>query len=139
MENTNYQSNFSYIFIPFCLDSPADYREFNDDVAKSGGWIRVMDRGSYLHKYVYDRLINEKGGVNLFHYTINPEYAKTKSLPLDDYCYSISPKKYRDKMDETFDFRIMDVELFSFNTSICMLAYKIGFENTDPYYIAAAQ
>ncbi len=140
MSKTDYLSNFSYIFIPFCIEQEKHFTRFNNELAESRKWIPVHDEIRYLHRYVADRLINEyNGNTNLFHYRLSTDFADSTDLHLNDRFYKTSPKRFNSEEDVTFNFRITDVQLFSFNTTICMLAYKLEFENNDPFHIAAAQ
>lgn len=140
MEQSNYLSNFSYIFIPFCIENEKMFHPFNENLEKDGKWIHSEGKISYLHRYVSDRLISEnKSKANLFRYYLDPSSANNMELCLDKYCYGTHPKKFNEEDSVTFDFKIIDVQLFSFNTSICMLVYKLNFVNNDPLHIAAAQ
>lgn len=138
MEQSNYLSNFSYIFIPFCVENEDMFLPFNESIQKTEKWTRSSDKISYLHRYVSDRLISENKA-NLFRYYLNPLSTEDVELPLDKYCYGTHPKRFNGKENETFDFKIIDVQLFCFNTSVCILVYKLNFTNNNPFHIAAAQ
>lgn len=139
MEKAGYLSNFSYIFIPFSIKQEKDFIKFNNDLSANCMWMPVNDEIRYLHKYVSDRLVNEyKGNKNLFHYRLSESVSDFTDIYLNNRCYQTAPKKFND-ITTTFDFTISDVQLFSFNTSICIMAFQLQFENNDPLYIAAAQ
>lgn len=140
MPNQEYLSNFSFVFIPFALDKEGDFATFNQSLAKSTAWTVVQDDVRYLHRYVAECLVSRtKDTGNLCHYRLNPEYAGEVALTLNDYCYRTKPKTYKGEAGVTFDFKIADVELFSFNTSVGVIAFRLQFRKTDPLYIAAAQ
>ena len=140
MSEHRYLENFSYIFIPFILQKETDFVEFNRALAKKAMWSVVEDDVRYLHRYVADCLVSRTKPIgNLYHYRLNPQSIGGIPLWINDRCYRTTPKKYKGETGVGFDFQISDVELFSFNTSVCILAYKLQFQRTDPLYIAAAQ
>lgn len=140
MEQSNYLSNFSYVFIPFCIEDEKFFSSFNESIKNTGKWSVSSNKISYLHKYVSDRLMNEdESNANLFHYHLLASAAADTDLPLNEYCYGTQEKTFNDKRNETFNFKIIDVQLFCFSTSVCMLVYKLNFMSNDPFHIAAAQ
>lgn len=140
MANQEYLSNFSYIFIPFVLQQEADFAGFNQALAANSMWKTVQDDVRYLHRYVADCLVRgTKSDGNLRHYRLDTQYAAKVPLWLNDRWYRTTPKTYKGEADVCFDFQICDVELFSFNTSVGVLAFRLRFRNADPFHIAAAQ
>ena len=136
MSEKQYLSNFSYIFIPFYFEKEEHFYSFNDNLKKSYTWAPIDDEIRYLHRYVSDRLVNTNNGkTNLNHYRLcnNNEVCST------DRFYKTSPKTFKGQENVTFDFQISDVQLFSFNTTICIMAFRLQFQNDDPLQIAAAQ
>ena len=136
MSEKQYLSNFSYIFIPFYFEKEEHFYSFNDNLKKSYTWAPIDDEIRYLHRYVSDRLVNTNNGkTNLNHYRLcnNNEVCST------DRFYKTSPKTFKGQENVTFDFQISDVQLFSFNTTICIMAFQLQFQNDDPLQIAAAQ
>lgn len=143
MAQENYLSNFSYIFIPFSLEQERHFVPFNDALAQNELWKPFPDKIRYLHRYVSDRLINcetkdDVDGPNMRHYQLKTCPDASVGLFFDR-CYKTAPRSFGGKADETFDFKIADVQLFSFNTTICVMLFRLQFENNDPFHIAAAQ
>ena len=140
MTNQEYLLNFSYIFIPFALQQETDFAAFNQSLSKDSMWTVVKDDVRYLHRYVADCLVSQtKPTGNLCHYRLDPRRAPEVPLWLNDRCYRTMPKTYKGETGVCFDFRISDVELFSFNTSVGVIAFRLQFERNDPLHIAAAQ
>ena len=141
MINEGYLLNFSYVFIPFALAQGESFDTFHATLAKSTRWERVAgDTLRYLHRYVSDRLLlAKKEGANFYHYRLLGNPSDAVGGFLHDHVCRTAPKKFRGKSGVTFDFTIADVQLFSFNTSIGMMAFGLKFRENDPFIIAAAQ
>ena len=140
MANAEYLTNFSYIFIPFCLEKEEQFSDFSLALNESGIWAPIDDEVRYLHRYVADRLIHgEDGKANLRHFRLSEAPAGLpRSIPYRRK-YKTAPKNFRGQKGLTFDFSIADVQLFSFNTSVGILTFRLEFESNDPFEIAAAQ
>ncbi len=142
MAQNEYLSNFSYIFIPFSLEKAAHFIPFDKAIKDSGQWEPVGDKIQYLHRYVSDRLVSrETNGetiASMFRYRFKKSCGADAGLFFDR-PYRTAPTTFQDEENVTFDFRIADVQLFLFNTTVCVMAFRLQFENDDPLHIAAAQ
>lgn len=131
-----YYDNFSYMFIPFSFDDAAQFHHLVADLDASADWMRVEDKMRYMFKFVTDKLDGEEK--RCAHYALTDDAAARVGLSLGDYLYRLAEKDHRGEKVE-FGVRVLDVQLFCFSTSVCLLAYRLNFDDNDPYYIAAAQ
>lgn len=131
MKNTNYDLNFSYIFIPFYF---SNFEQFNASVSSDEHWIENDDKIKYLHKYVADRLMKEDGGEkNTYHYKFNREKSSELGVGLNNCIYSVHSKEGK------YEFRISDIETFVFDNNVSILALQLKFLENDPLKISSAQ
>lgn len=108
-------------------------------LTKDSGWDTVENEIRYLHKFVSDKLANHGNKfTNACHLRLKPEFAEKAGIHMNNCKYSTAPQKYKGET-VTFDFYILDVQLFCFNTTVCILAIQIRFADNDPFRIAAAQ
>lgn len=137
---SEYKNNFSYIFIPFALERAEDFDGFCKSVRESGNWEVMDDEIRYLHRYVSEKLKSYSGDrINAYRFRIRREFAQKQGVHFDAPWYTTEPKSFRGEENVRFAFTISDVQLFSFNTSICVLAFQLCFKDSDPYRVAAAE
>ena len=140
MARLPYLDNSSFLFIPFSFDKPNQYMDFCNAISDSGVWDPVNEKLMYFHKYVSDRLSGdiEKNRI-CRHYLLKQQAAESAGVYLNTQWYHTGKKTYQGQKGTFFDFRVMNVHLFCFRTSVCILAFQIQFANNDPKRIAAAQ
>lgn len=137
--SNDYLNNISYLFVPFSPENLSDYSEFRKNITPSNGWEPMQPENRYLHRYVFERFVGQRQGVmDSYHFHIDPDFARTHGLSLGS-LYSTAAKKYKDQQKVYFQFKISDVQLFAFNTTVCILAFELHFEDDDPLKIATAQ
>ncbi len=134
------KENSSYIFIPFIFDKPADFRSLVKDLNASSDWSLVEDEILYMLKYVADK-INSRDLENCrcFHYMLTEEGAEKNSLFFgEDAIYTTEEHKYCGSPTR-FGFRILDVQLFVFSTSVGIVSFHVKYENDEPLWVSSAQ
>lgn len=135
---SGYLKNFSYLFVPFTVEETNDFENFYKRITESNGWKAIPLENRYLHRYVIDKLSWNSNNDGI-HFQLDPQFAQAHGLALDTAWYGLDSKKYMGQTDVAFPFNISNVELFAFNTSVCVLAFELRFQDDDPYKIAAAQ
>lgn len=135
-----YLNNFSYLFVPLTTDNIDQFPAFYKNINATTGWDPIDVENRYLHRYVSERITAHAAQKTAgYHFRLNENFAKEQGLHLGTKCYSTDAKVYQGQKDTYFRFRIANVELFSFNTGICILAFELQFEEDDPIMIASAQ
>lgn len=135
---SSYLTNFSYLFVPFTIEENDRFSEFYKRITEKNGWKSIAVENRYLHRYVLDK-ISWNDEVCDIHYQLNADFAKACGLSLGTDWYGLEAKTYKDESNVAFNFMISNVELFVFNTSVCILAFELRFQDDDPFKIAAAQ
>ena len=130
-----YLSNFSYLFVPFTTEDIDDLPRVRTGFTPHNGWSPVKEPNKYLHRYVFDKISSDTIG---FRYRLTKTHAEACGLALGQW-YHTAPDKYEGKDDVCFRFQIADVQLFAFQTSVCILAFELRYEDSDPFKIASAQ
>lgn len=135
-----YSSNISYIFIPMNFSDADDFQKVCSEFNACGAWEQLNSKWKYMLKYVADKFDASKPEqCRCFHYILNNDARTRAGIAAADEWYSLGTTGYLDNADEVFRFRILDVELFCFSTSVCIMAFKVNFETKDPLRIATAQ
>lgn len=140
MEKLPYLDNISFLFIPFSFDRSDQYGDFCNTISCADAWSAVNDKLLYFHKYVSDRLAGdiEKNRV-CRHYLLKPQAAEAAGIILNTQWYHTGNKTFQGQKGVIFDFRVLDIHLFCFRSSVCILAFQLQFADNDPRRIAAAQ
>ena len=133
-----YLPNFSYLFIPFTIDELDAFPAFLRNLTPQNGWLPSETDNRYLHRYVAERISNSQQAVDC-QFRLDPTYADAKGLFLGTKQYRTAPKSYEGEKNDGFAFQIAGVELHTFHTGVCILAFELRFEDNDPLKISAAQ
>lgn len=134
----SYLPNFSYLFIPFAIDKLDDFPAFLQKITPQNGWLPMQQDNRYLHRYVAERISNSQQAVDC-QFRLDAKFAEAKGLCLGTKQYRTAPKSYHGEKNDGFVFDIASVELHSFHTGVCVLAFELRFADNDPLKIAAAQ
>lgn len=131
--------NVSYVFLPFRYGKHADFNAVIDDLNESSTWMLVHDEIMYMLKYVADKINSEdRKNCQCFHYQLREESRKEMGLASSSEWYTTTEHEYHGSM-ERFRFQILDIHLYCFSTSVCIMAFKLYFEKNDPMWISSAQ
>lgn len=132
-------NNTSYIFIPVSMEKQSDFTELSNGLEKCKTWLQIHDEITYMLKYVADKINSrDRANCQCFHYRFNEEQRNLNGLVSRDIWYSTQEHSFHNN-NEVFRFKIQNVDLFCFSTGICILAFRIHFERSDPFWIASAQ
>ena len=135
----DYLKNTSYIFIPIKFDKIIDFKPVIDKLNSSQIWTPVQMDIKYMLKYVADKLNNkEKKACQCFHYEVNENIREKMGLATKSEWYTTGEYPYKDTV-EKFRFQILNVQLYCFSTSVCIMAFKIHLEKDDPLWVSTAQ
>jgi len=132
------KSNTSYIFIPFRYDDPAHFSYMTDSLEKNRNWVQVKDEILYMLKYVADKLdSDDRRNCQCFHFELSDTArARFNIAALDAWC-STEAHEYQGE-PVTYRFRLQNIHLYNFSTTVCMFAFQLVFESDDPLWISSA-
>lgn len=131
--------NFSYVFIPFSLKSRECFNGFVRDIEGSGCWKTVREKLTYMFRFVADKLTcTDPEDRRVVHFILDEKDPGARAMELANRRFTTVPLAYRGERT-AFPFLIRDVQLFAFSTGVCILAVRICFDSSDPFYVAAAQ
>lgn len=132
------RKNVSYIFIPFRFASKGDFRNLMSAIKSSGNWIHEDIDVKYMLKYVADKIkANTEDSRQCYQFRISDEARRLYGLPgADEWC-STQEYKFNDAPVKA-RFHLEDIKMFCFRTSIGIMAFRISFENDDPFWVSNA-
>ena len=134
MGNNNH---ISYIFIPFSMENSDRFQDLINAVSGSGKWDPVQDDIRYMLKYVSDKYVGEDNQNRLFyHYTLRDDSRQAFHIPAAGEWFRTVCKWPVNNAKEYIRFQLHNVHLFCFGTRMCILAYQIALEKTDPLDVA---
>lgn len=124
--NGNDSDNISYIFLPFRYVNQENSNSLPEVLGRSGSWLLVTDKMQYMLKYVANKF-EGKGTEKrrCFHYTLSEAAMEQRGFGSKVFC--MEKHFWRDK-ETDFPFRILSVQLYSFSTSVNILAFQLHFE-----------
>lgn len=135
----NYLKNTSYIFIPFTFEKRNQFAAIDATLSNSQAWTPIQDEIMYMLKYVADKMDSEdREKCQCFHYDVKENVRKKMGLATSEEWYTTEQHIYKGG-EEKFRFQILGVQLYSFSTTVCIMAFKIHFEKDDPMWISSAQ
>lgn len=137
MQNS-YLPNFSYLFVPVTTENNDDFSNFHKELNEQNGWKPDRIENRYLHRFVVEKISNNDNNGNT-HFVLDEKFAEQNGLYLGNKWYTLGNKKYKGEENADFSFMISNVELFTFSTAICILAFELRFKDNDPLKIAATQ
>lgn len=131
--------NISYFFIPFIYDNNGQFVTLVKALDMSELWEKRHDEIKYMLKYVADKInSNDKKNCQCFHYELKEEGCIETGIPLKEEWLSTGEHSFKSKPVK-FRFQILGTHLYCFSTTVCIIAFKLHFEENDPFWIAAAQ
>lgn len=134
-----YLKNTAYIFIPFIFRSQADFAPLVDALDSSGSWTQVHDEIMYMLKYVADKINSrDRKNCQCFHYELSPEARTSLGLGTEDTWFTTESHTFRSSAVR-FRFKILSVQMYCFSTSVCMMAFRVYFADSDPLAVSSAQ
>lgn len=132
MENT------TYIFLPFSFGGRDNYRPLVNRVKESGSWEKEVIKVKYMLRYVADKLDSgNEDTCQCFQFRITDSARTEYGIPRSDEWLSTVPFMLNGEKVNAL-FRIVDVKLFCFRTGVGIMAFRISFENEDPFSISNA-
>ena len=141
MVNTAYQKNVAYLFIPFAFEKQEHFNPLIDALDADGLWQRwTGDDKGYMFKYIADKINGgDVGSCQCRHFQLAEEKRESFGLgAASDWFSTVRPRPFGG-VREPIRFRILDVQLFCFRTSVCILAFMLHFEKDDPFFVAHAE
>lgn len=136
MENL---TNISYIFIPFIFEKRSDFTPLVEALNNSGSWEQIHDEIIYMLKYVADKIdSHNKKNCQCFHYKLKDSSREKFGLAAGDEWFSTRAHPFAGQVESAL-FRILNVQLYCFSTSVGIIAFKISFEKDDPFWVSNAQ
>ena len=131
--------NISYFFVPFVYSRHSDFGPLIQAIDNSDAWELIHDEIMYMLKYVADKIDScNKDTCQCFHYNLNETSRERFGLASGSDWFSTAPHIYRGKT-ESFRFQILDVQLYCFSTTVGIIAFKVHFEEDDPFWISNAE
>ena len=135
-----FRSNISYLFIPFSMKSPADYRSVVQKAQTSHFWKPAEDELLYLYKFVADKLDpRDDTNCRCFHFHLTDDKRDVFGLDSPDTWLTYNSTNRDGKVTYSASLQIPDVQLYCFSTGVCILAIAISFHTDDLMKIANAQ
>lgn len=131
--------NTSYIFIPFIFRSQADFAPLVGALDSSGDWTQVHDEIMYMLKYVADKINSrDRKNCQCFHYELSAQAREALGLGREDAWFLSESHTFR-STPVRFRFKILSVQLYCFSTSVCIMAFKLYLEDSEPLAVSSAQ
>ena len=135
-----FRSNISYLFIPFSMKSPSDYRTVVQNARASLTWKPAKDELLYLYKFVADKLDpRDEDTCRCFHFHLVDNRRSTFGLDSPDTWLTYNTTNRNGKVTYSTSLQIPDVQLYCFSTGVCILAIAMCFNTNDLMKIANTQ
>ena len=138
-----YQNNSCFIFLPFSFGKGTDFADLCEAFRSSGIWRDAAMHTKYLFRYVSERLQGGNGTESqAVHFRILEERKEEFGFGEGHLRYVSGRDKNRKQTEAErgeYVFRMIDAEVFLFNTHVGILAIRIQFQENDPLMIASAQ
>lgn len=133
------EKNTSYIFIPFRYTEPKDFEVLCDILKSNEEWKCIDEKIQYMLKYVADKIVGKKNGNSqCVHFELTDYGLNRTGLNFPNDLWYTLQHVYGGE-ETCFRFHIISVQLYCFNTTVCILAFRLRFETEDPLRISAAQ
>lgn len=134
---TNSLQNTSFLFIPFNYEDFEQFKSLIETLNQNEYWINVGNSNKYLLKYVADKI----EGTNVqnrqcFRFKLSDDARSKLNIAKSNEWYQIISNSSENNLHK---FQLESIQLYCFSTSVCIMAFEIIFEKTDPYWIASAQ
>ncbi len=140
MRIKTFRGNISYLFIPFSMKSPADYRAVVKKARASLTWKPALDELLYLYKFVADKLDpSDENSCRCFHFHLSDDRRSAFGLDAPDSWLTFNTTNRDGKVTFSTSLQIPDVQLYCFSTGVCILAIAMSFDTDDLMKIANAQ
>lgn len=123
--------NSTFFFIPLRFRDPGSYADLTDRLDRDPLWEGKRDHLRYLMRYVSDKLEDQ-----CRHYVLQEEAFSALSLPPAGTRLHTRTFK-EDSGSRAYGFALETVHLYVFETSVCVLALEISFEDPDPLAVSA--
>lgn len=131
--------NTSYFFIPLRFPQRAQFGDLIRTLHANPDWECVHDTITYMLKYVADKLDSrDPRNCQCFHYRLSDHARRKFGVPAADELWSTAPHPYQGE-SICHRFRLESVQLYCFHTTVCILAFQVSFEDSDPLRVACAQ
>ena len=138
MENVagqDYQTNISWLFIPFRLESEVPCAKTIASLASSG-WLPQKMANSYLLKYISDKYdSSDEENCCCFHFRLRDEMKEKTGISREGEWKGSKNWYYQGKLCE-FRFHLQDAHLFFFRSGIGIIAFQVHTDSGEPKYIS---
>lgn len=131
--------NTSYIFIPFCFEKKDNFREIIKCIDANGSWKLKHDNIKYMFKFVADKFDSKNPERCLcFHYTLeNTDYVCSDIFLQNEWI--CTERHIIENKEQQFKFKINNVHMHCFSTSVGIMAFNVSYESSEPMYVSTAQ
>ena len=135
----NCLKNISYFFVPFIYDKRSDFKTLINVLDDSDMWEQIHDEIVYMLKYVAEKIDSyNKKTCQCFHYHLKEASRDQLGLAHKEDWFHTAPHSFQGKQ-ESIRFQILSAELYFFCTTVGIVAFKVCFEQNDPFWVSNAQ
>ena len=137
MKKDNQKTNTSYIFIPFTFSKEISFLSFVKMIEDSDSWTIIHDEIIYMLKFIADKFDSyDTKNCQCFHFGFVPDNYSNIVTISDNGKYYTGTHKYKGE-DIRFGFKINGIQLYCFSTSVCIMAFRITSDVSDPLMLSA--
>lgn len=131
--------NISYFFIPFLFKKRDDFAPLIEAINESDSWEQVHDEIVYMLKYVADKFdSHNRETCQCFHYMLKELSREKFGLATENDWFTTTKHTFNDQ-DENILFKILNVQIYCFSTTVGIIAFKVYLEKDDPFWVSNAQ
>ena len=129
--------NCSYFFVPMCIDG--DWRKVAAGPTASPDWDRLNVEVRYMLKYVADKLnMDDPENCLCAASLLRDEARQRLGIPARDELCRMEEHDFENGRG-SFSFWLENIRLYCFDTTVCVMAIKVKFEQSTPRWVATAQ
>ena len=133
------RNSTTYVFIPFCYEDQASFKNLVRVFGNDPNWTLVHDEITYMLKYVADKIDSRDfEGCRCFHYMLKDQARPPLGIPSPDLWCTMREHTYGGK-PEQYRFLLQRIQVYCFSTAVGVLAFQVQFEKQDPLWLASAQ
>lgn len=137
MKKDNQKTNTSYIFIPFTFSKEISFLSFVKMIEDSDSWTIIHDEIIYMLKFIADKFDSyDTKNCQCFHFGFVPDNYSNIVTISDNGKYYTGTHKYKGE-DIRFGFKINGIQLYCFSTSVCIMAFRITSDVSDPLLLSS--
>lgn len=128
-----YRKNVAYFFIPFKIKQKDHFDKTIKHINKNVLWKLQEDKFKYFFKYISDKLDSDnEAQCQCYHYKLDNSARGRFGIPNCEELWNA----WNENCEFVSKFKLLDVHLYCFTTSVCIMAFQVSFEKGDPYEIS---